>query len=452
MGSSKAIPHFAEPLLVGSALPFVRDRIAVLRRVAAECGDIGLFHLWRVPVVLLNSAEYARAVLIEQARDFDRIKLPPAIRATFGDGVFGTRRGAAEHARQRRMLHDAFRPRSVAAYADLMLDCVAPVEQSWEDGQVIAIQRELEKMTIAIAGRALFGVNLQSELAALNDVVANLLELLEEEMKQPVPIPLWAPTAHNRRVRRTVARLDQTISGVIENRRREGGDQGDFLTLLLTTRDEHGEPLTDREVRDQATTMFMGAHEEMAVSLTWALSFLARHPQIYERMLNEGDAVLQGRSRPTPADLERLPFTLQVFKETMRLFGPVDILTPRIALRDVKLDGYRIRRGTRVIISPHLLHRKPEYFSDPETFDPGRFEAEREKQIAPHTYFPFGTGQHKCIGKHFAMMEAHLLLASISQRVRFELMEGQDIVPRAVFTLRPKEEIRMRVCRRDVAG
>lgn len=451
MGVAKAIPHLAEPPIVGSALEFVRDRIAVLRRVASECGDVGLFHLWRVPVVLLNRAEHAHSVLIENARDFDRIKLPPAVGATFGEGVFGTRRGSREHLRQRKMLQHAFRPRPVAAYAGLMLDCAEPIEQAWQDGQIIPVQRELEKITITIASRALFGVDLQSEVEALNDVVVNLLDLLEEEMKRPFPIPLWIPIPHNRRVRRTVARLDRTLGAVIARRRREPDGQGDLLTLLLTSRYENGEPLSDQEVRDQATTMFMGAHEEMAVSLTWVWSLLATHPQVYERMLREGDAVLEGRSRPTVEDLERLPFTLQVFKETMRLYGPVDILTPRIALRDVEVDGYRIRRGTRVIISPHLLHRKPEYFPDPEAFDPDRFAAEREKQMPPHTYFPFGSGQHNCIGKYFATLEAHLLLASVSQKVRFELVEGQSLSPRALFTLRPKEEIKMRVRRRPHA-
>ena len=448
MGVAKTIPQFSEPLFVGSATEFVRDRIAVLRRVAAECGDIGLFHLWRVPIVLLNNAELAHSVLLEKAGDFDRARLPPAVRATFGEGVFGTRRGRREHGRQRRMLQHAFRPASVSAYAELMLDCAGPIEQSWQDGQTISIQRELERITIAIASGALFGVNLQAEVGALSEVVNELLELLEVEMKRPFPLPLWMPTSHNRRVHRTVARLDRTIGEVIMARRRDGGNRRDLLSLLLNARYEDGEALSDREVRDQATTMFMGAHEEMAVSLTWAWWLLAAHPDVYERMLDEGDAVLEGRSRPTLADLDRLPFTLQVFKETMRLYGPVDILTPRIALRDVEMEGYRVRRGTRVIISPHLLHRKPEYFPNPENFDPDRFGVGRESEIAPHTYFPFGTGEHGCIGKGFATLEAHLLLAAISQRVRFELVDGQRVEPRAVFTLRPKGEVRMIVRRR----
>jgi len=150
-------------------------------------------------------------------------------------------------------------------------------------------------------------------------------------------------------------------------------------------------------------------------------------------------------------DLERLPYTLQVFKETLRLYGPADILKPRVALRDVELDGYRIRRGARVIVSPHLLHRKPDYFPNPEAFEPERFAAENEKNIPRHAYFPFGSGQHACMGRHFTLMEGQLVLAAIAQRVRFELAGQEDIPPRAVFTLRPGADIKMIVHRRGKA-
>jgi cytochrome P450 len=184
----------------------------------------------------------------------------------------------------------------------------------------------------------------------------------------------------------------------------------------------------------------------MAVSLTWTWWLLARHPHVYDRLLKEVDDVLGGRS-PTVADLEHLPYTLQVFKEALRLYGPADILKPRIAVRDVELDGYCIRRGTRVIVSPHLLHRKPEYFPEPEIFDPERFSPEKEKQIPRHAYFPFGSGQHACMGKHFALLEAHLLLTAISQQVRFDLAESREIRPRAVYALRPRTDIKMVVDR-----
>jgi len=447
MDVRKTIPCLSEPRFIGSVLEFADDRVALLRRVTRECGDIGLFHVWGRPVVLLNKAEYAHAVFHERARDFDRALLPPTVRATVGEGLLGVCSRDGSHRRQRKLLQPIFQPRPITAYADIMLDYARRVEETWQDGQTISIQRELERIATGIAGEAFFGVDLQNEVRELGEIMVRLLGFFEKEIRWPLPLPLWMPTPHNRRMRREVRRLDQIICGIIQKRRENGAGRSDLLSLLLAARYEDGQPLSDQEVRDQATTIFLGGYEEMAVSLTWTWWLLATHPHIYDRLLKEVDDVLDGRS-PTVADLDHLPYTLQVFKEAVRLYSPADIIYPRIALHDVELDGYHIRRGMRVIVSPHLLHRKPQYFPDPESFEPERFAAERERQIPRHAYIPFSSGQHTCIGKHFALLEAHLLLAALSQRVRFLLAEKRDIQPRGAVTLRPQNDIKMIVQRR----
>jgi cytochrome P450 len=447
MAFCKSIPRFSEPRFAGSALEFGKDRLALLRRVAHECGDIGLFHAWGRPIILLNKAEYVHAVLSERATDFERMPLLPASRATFGEGLLGARTRNGDHARQRKMLQLAFQSCPVSTYPGIILDYARRVEETWEDGQTVSIRRELERITVGVAGAVFLGVSLDCEVHELREFVARMIDLIESEIKSALPLPLWMPTLHNRRVRQTAKVLDRIICGIIQKRRQNGELPHDFLSLLLAARYEDGRPLSDLEVRDQVTSIFLPGCEMLSVSLTWTWSLLARHPHVYDRVLGEVDGVLAGLS-PTIADLEHLPYTLQVFKETLRLYSPSDILFPRVALRDLELDGYRIRRGTRVIVSPHLLHRKPEYFPDPEIFEPERFSPENEKEIPRHAYFPFGSGQHVCIRKHFALLEAHLLLAAISQRVQFDLVEGQDIQPRAMFSLHPKNEIKMIVHRR----
>jgi len=161
------------------------------------------------------------------------------------------------------------------------------------------------------------------------------------------------------------------------------------------------------------------------------------------------DTVLQGR-KPTYADLARLPYCLQVFKETMRLYPPAYAIS-RAPLHNVSIDGYKIRKGRDIVfVSPYTLHRHPAYFPEPETFNPERFTPENEKKLARYAYMPFGAGPRICIGNHFAMMEGHLLLVTVVQRVTFELVPDQTIVPDPLksITIRPKNGVNMVVHRR----
>jgi cytochrome P450 len=162
----------------------------------------------------------------------------------------------------------------------------------------------------------------------------------------------------------------------------------------------------------------------------------------------EVDSVLQGRT-PEYADLARLPYCLQVAKETLRLY-PVAYAFSRNALRDVEIAGYLVRKGGVVVLSPYTLHRREDYFPQPEKFAPERFASEHEKLLPRHAFLPFGAGPRICIGMHFALMEAHLLLALIAQRVSFELVPGQTIVPDPLhhLTLRAASAVNVRVKRR----
>ena len=208
--------------------------------------------------------------------------------------------------------------------------------------------------------------------------------------------------------------------------------------------------MSDRQVYDEAVTLFVAGHETTANALTWTFWLLARHPECYDRLQRELDAVLAGRP-PTAADLPRLPYALQVFKEAMRLYPPSSGLL-RVALRDTEIGGYPIRRRTSVLCSQYVLHRRPDSFPEPERFDPERFTPERERELPRYAYLPFGAGHRVCIGNHFALLEGHLLLATLAQRVRFELATGQDVAPRLLVTLRPAREIAVRVRRRQPHG
>jgi len=206
--------------------------------------------------------------------------------------------------------------------------------------------------------------------------------------------------------------------------------------------------MSDEQVMAECLTLFGAGHETTATALSWTWYLLCQHPESYQKVQQEVDSVLQGRT-PTYADLARLPYCLQVFKEAMRLYPPA-YLTSRRALRDVEIDGYLVPKGWVVLLAPYTLHRREDSFPEPEKFDPERFTPEREKELPRYAYVPFGAGPRICIGLHFAMMEGHLLLATIAQRVSFSLVPGQVIEPDPIhhLALRPAGAVNVTVKKR----
>ncbi|MFN8447157.1 MAG: cytochrome P450 [Anaerolineae bacterium] len=236
--------------------------------------------------------------------------------------------------------------------------------------------------------------------------------------------------------------LDGMIQRFIDDRRKSGEDKGDLLSMLLLARDEDdGGMMTDRQVRDEAMTVFGAGHETTASALMWTWYLLSQHPDIEARLLDELDAVLGDRPARLD-DLPRLTYTEMVVKEAMRLYPPAWSLT-RQTVDEVDIGGYSIGKGKVVVVNIYGMHRDARYFPDPDRFDPERFSPENEKLIPKYAYLPFGGGPRVCIGNAFAMMEAKLVVATIARQFHLALAPGQQVKPERVFTLRSKYGMRM---------
>lgn len=234
----------------------------------------------------------------------------------------------------------------------------------------------------------------------------------------------------------------------IEKRRARPDAYQDILSVLLQARDEDGQTMSDERLISECLTFFGAGYETTAAALSWTWYLLCQHPEIYQRVRSEVDTVLQGRT-PTYADLAHLPYCLQVFKEVIRLYPPSYVIC-RHTLDDVQIDGYRVPKDWTIIIAPYTLHRREESFPEPEKFDPERFQPEREKNLPRYAYLPFGAGPHVCIGQHFAMMEGHLLLATLAQRATFTLLPKQVKKPDLLhnLVLRPSGMVKVKVTKR----
>jgi cytochrome P450 len=422
--------------LLGHLLQFRRDRFKLAVAIGREDRDLVKMGMGFFDILMASSARAAHEVLVDQADAFSKSRgLSVFARPLLGDGLLTSEREV--HKRQRRMMAPVFAHKRIAAYGDVMVDKTIAAAARLRPGSETDLAEEMMRLTLEIVGKALFDAELAGDASAVGAAVTFSMRQMMDAMVRIVPTPPIVPTPGNLRLRHAVRRLDEIVYGMIRERRASGVDRGDMLGMLLATRDaDDGTGLTDREVRDQAMTILLAGHETTANALAWAFYLLGHHPDARAKVEREVDVALEGRAA-TMADLAKLPYTLSVIKESMRLYPPAYMIGRR-ATREVTICGSRVPRGQVVIVNVIGIHRRTDAFPDPERFDPDRFTPEREKALPPHAYIPFGAGPRVCIGNHFALMEGQLVLATLAQRLRFELVSQAPVGTEPLVTLRPK--------------
>ncbi|MCY1011548.1 cytochrome P450 [Nannocystis pusilla] len=224
-----------------------------------------------------------------------------------------------------------------------------------------------------------------------------------------------------------------------------GSEQRDLLDVLIAASDdESGRRMSDEQLRDEVMTVFIAGHETTAVSLTWALTLLARHPEVMARLQAEVDAL--DHDLPGLEDIPKLPYTRQVIDETLRLYPAVWAI-PRTAARDDVLGGYPIAKGSIITVMVHELHRQPDVWPDPNRFDPDRFAPGAAQARQKTAYMPFGAGHRICIGIHFALLELVIALAAVARRYSWRLVTP-EVPSVGVSTLRPARPVRLALAAR----
>lgn len=431
-------------LLLGSMRPFQRDPLAFLLDGAETYGDIYSFRLGPYRIHVLNNSDYAHEVLIRQAKAIQKAKFNRVLLARIvGNGIL-TSEGDF-HRRQRRLVQPAFHHQRLANYAGTMVDFTLKMLEGWQTGQTLDIDDEMMKLTMQIVSKTLFDAEVSVDGDNAADAIAILQAISVREFKAGFMLPEWLPVQRNRLRRSATRDLNEIVLRFIHERRASGEDTGDLLSMLLQAQDEDdGSTMTDAQVRDEAVTLFAAGHETTSNALTWTWYLLSQHPDVEAKLHAELDSILGGRP-PTLENLPQLKYTEMVIKESMRLYPPVWLLMTRTPLEPITIGGYPMNPGEWIFVAPYTIHRKPEYFENPDQFDPERFTEDREAALPRYAFFPFGGGHRVCIGNSFAMMEARLALATVAQQRRLSLVPGQEIVPEPEITLRPRYGLNMTV-------
>jgi cytochrome P450 len=412
-----------------------KDILGYLTHLIREHGDAVSFRGTGARFFVFNDPDAIRDVLV--TRDDCFIKGPALQRAkeTLGEGLL-TSEGDF-HRRQRRLAQPAFHPSRVATYAAAMAGIAQRSAEGWHDGQRMELHDEMMKVTLRIVCKTLFDAEVESDLDAIGKAMDIAVGMFTRTMTPWGPLLNKLPLPSNFRFKRARRRLFETIDRFIREHR-ESGDRGDLLSVLIRARDTEGDngQMSQSLLRDESYTIFSAGHETTANALTFALYLLGRNPEAEAALHAELDRVLAGRA-PTVEDVENLAYTRMVLAEAMRLYPPAWALG-REAKQDVEVGGWHVPAGSVVLISQWVTHRDPRWYPDPEKFDPLRWTSEERAKRPRWSYYPFGGGSRQCIGESFAWIEAILVLATLAQKWRFELLDSAALLVFPTITLRPK--------------
>jgi cytochrome P450 len=434
-----AAPPLRKGLPFIGVLPQFRKNAPVfLQGLARDHGDLVHYRLGPQDIYLVSNPEWIKDILVTHQTNFTKSRFLERAKVLLGEGLL-TSEGEF-HRLQRRLVQPAFHRDRLIGYASSMVECTARARQEWTHGATLDMSREMMRLTLSVVAKTLFSADVTSEADDIGAALTQVMFLFDMVL---MPFSEWIeklPLPSIRRFQKARDFLDQTIYGIITERRAGKADKGDLLSMLLLAQDEDGGAgMSDRQIRDEALTLFLAGHETTANALMWTWYLLSENPAAADKFYEEVDRVLEGRL-PTFDDLPRLKYTEGVFAEAMRLYPPAWAIGRR-AKTDYKIGQFTIPARSIFLMSPYVVHRDPRWFPEPDHFKPERWAQPDERP--KFSYFPFGGGTRVCVGERFAWMEGVLLLAAVAQRWRFKLVPGHPVETAALITLRAKHGMKM---------
>lgn len=414
-------------------------------RIRFAPGELGPFSTY-----LLFRPQHVKHVLHDNYKNYRKGAAVELLKVVMGDGLFLSE--GEFWRRQRRLAQPAFHRQCIDGFVTLMTESIAAMLERWQpiaaSGAPFDMAAEMMPLTMSIVWKAMVGRDYIGESAELGAAATIVNEFVNDRFTRYLPLPLWLPTQKNRAFRHAIGVYEALIYRTIDERRHAAEPGNDLLGMFLGAKDaETGASMSDRQLRDELFTILGAGQETTAVLLSWCWWLVARYPEVQARLRHEVETVLDGRV-PTASDVPTLRYTRMFLQEALRLYPPAWAI-PRQAITADEIDGHPIRAGAVVSLSPYVTHRHPEYWHDPEVFDPERFTPEAVAARPRFAFFPFGGGPRICIGLEFALVEAQLTLAMVCQRYRFRPVPNRPVEPSVQVTLRPRGGVWMTLAAAD---
>lgn len=448
------IPSLSPLENIAGQFTIYRDQLEFFRKEREVKGDIFRFRFAVLPVVFISHPDYVHHVLVGNHENYDKDTFFfRAGRAVLRDGLTFSAGGKSWHQR-RKLMQPAFNRQSLPLFAGNITDFTAERLRKWEsqldaDGgvDIYDIAKDVGDLALRIVVRSLFSVDTGESGLDMGDRIENFIQdfiqvhaIFGNFFRKPFP-----PLSWRRSLRVQIRKLDGFVSDLMRIRLQQHGEQRDLFSMLLNAIDEEtGQRLNEKQLIIETLNVLFAGYETTGLALSWALYHIANNPEVQRLIQAEVDEVLDGRI-PEFADLPKLTYTRMVVDETLRLCPP-GWVTARHAIADDEINGYFIPGGANLHLNIFLMHRHPQFWPNPMTFDPDRFSQQAVAARPRNAYLPFGGGPRHCLGKHFALTQVHLIIAMLAQA--FHIVRPAGLPPvrfSPLATLHPSTNIHLRL-------
>ncbi len=434
--------------LLGNTFQVLKDPVDFLGKLTKNYGPVVTANFLGKKYFVLQHPEYIKHVLLQNHKAYCKPGATKLLRLFLGEGL-STSNGEL-WLRQRRIMQPAFHKQRLLLILNIINEETTSFIirlKSLPPESPLNISHEFLQLTISIISRAMFSTALKEEMKTMVDALEALALYASSWMKSLIKIPTHWPTPVNARFNSNCKVFDDIIYGIIDRRRKEMNDtslppHGDLLHMLMEYYDEESKcGMSEKQLRDEVTTMFMAGHETTAQTLSWIMYHLSKEKEMHQTVKNEGSIILNERL-PALEDLPQLVYTKKVIQEALRCYPPVWALV-RKPLADTDIDGIKVPAMSNVLINIYGMHHHSGYWNTPDAFNPSHFSAEAQEQRPQFAYLPFGGGPRLCLGNNFAMMVMQVVVSRLSQHFEFDVPVGYVPKVEPNITLRAKDGIQL---------
>ncbi|NES67179.1 MAG: cytochrome P450 [Okeania sp. SIO2D1] len=435
------LPGPKAPALI-QLLQWVATPLTFMEKCAKEYGGVFQIKL-NYPMVFISHPKAIEEILKTNPKQFDSGVGNQLLQPLLGDSSLALLDGTL-HQRQRQLLMPPFHGERMQAYGELICVIAEKVASKWVVGQPFSMRESTQEISLKIILQAVFGLHEGQRYDKLEQLFTSALESLASPWRASmlffkflqVDLGTWSPWGKFLRQRQEIDEL--LYAEIAERRQKLDSERSDILTMLLLARDEAGEPMSDKELRDELMTLLFAGHETTATALAWAFYWIHRQPEIYNKLLSELEDL---GDNPDPMAVMKLPYLNAVCSETLRIYPVAIIAFSRIAKLPITIMGQTYLEGTALAPCIYLTHHREDLYPEPEKFKPERF---LERQYSAYEFLPFGGSSRRCIGAAFAMFEMKLVLATILKRYSLALAEKKTVkAVRRGVTLAPAGGVKM---------
>jgi len=442
-------PTFPLPAPIQS-LFWIRRPTTFMKLAQRRFGSAFTVDLMPFSISMFSDPDSIRTIFASKSSDMHAGEVNRILRTLVGDSSV-LLLDDEEHMRHRKLLLPSFHGERMRLYGETMAELTRKVISRWREERAFSLHPSTQEITLQIILRTVFGAAEGAQLTDLRRQIKRMLAAAEYRLSFATMIYLstrpeletkrpwkWLLSARNQ--------TDALLYRQISQRRTDPNahSKTDVLAMLMQARDEEGQPMTDRELRDELITALAAGHETTATALAWGFERILLHPPVYQKLREELDAA--GGVDATPEKIASLPYLDATIKEVMRL-RPVVPAVGRVLQRPMTIGGFDMPKGTAVGACIYLAHRNPDVYPEPEAFRPERFLG---VATDPVSWLPFGGGIRRCIGAQFALYEMKIVLATILAACDCELAQrGPARTGRRAVTLWPIGGTRIKIRRRQ---